>query len=364
MVNFSARAATEYGSGLSRKGFLRAAGLSLLAAAGPGALTACGGGGGSATSGPFTYVGFLPLETLSFVPEMMALAGGYCEDEGLKNAKMETARGTSQALQSVLGGVAPVTRIATIDLVTARTRQMQPLVNIGMVTREPSTRLNFSLERPIEGPEDLEGKTIGIPSEGGSAENNLLLMLDNAGIGEADVKRQVVAQTPASWEMVRRGRLDGYLSGIDMSLILQKQNDDAGSLSPGDIAPVKSDTQVYVTTESVIKERPDDLRAYLAALTAGMQSILDDDEDHSATLETLRADYSFDTLDDNEIAAEGIAAQAELWTDGGENTDLLHTDSDLWSAGVTELQEMGIVTGVDGNPADWMTNEFLPKKQS
>ncbi|MFC7404760.1 ABC transporter substrate-binding protein [Georgenia alba] len=342
---------------LTRAGFLRASGLTLL---GGGALAACaddgaGGGQGGATE-DFTFVSFLPMDTLTFAPEMVGIAGGHFAAEGLQTT-VQVARGTPQALQSVLGGVAPLSRCATIDLATARTEQDQPLVNVGTIIRQPMLRLNYSLDRPIETAEDMVGLTIGIPSEGGTSEKSLLLMLMNGGVDPEQVTRQVVAQTPASWEMVRRGQLDGYISSTDMSLLVQAQHEDAAALNPGDVAPMPSDTQFYVTTEEALESHAEPIRAYLAAVRSACGSVLED-EGFTQTVATLREEYTFATLDDDAVARDGLAVQADGWTDGGAAPELLVTDMDLWLEGLEELERVGFVSGVE-DAESWATNELL-----
>ena len=83
-------------------------------------VTACGGGGGgdsaadaagSSGSGELqdvTFLNILPLETLSFAPELVADACGYFADHGLK-VTFQTTQGSAQAIQTVIAGSALIT---------------------------------------------------------------------------------------------------------------------------------------------------------------------------------------------------------------------------------------------------------------
>lgn len=349
--------ARSLSSGVARRKVLKGAGLGLVAAAaGPGLLSACGQGEGSAELGDLTYISFLPFETLSFTPEMMSVAGGHAAEHEL-DVDVEVARGTSPSLQAMISGAGLVARCATIDLALARTTQDQRLVNIGTIVRGPGQWLNFSSQDPVNSAEDLVDRTIGIPSEGGSTENNLLLMLQNAGVDPDDVERQVVTDNPASWEMIQRGELVGYLSSIDQSLILQNQQEEADAAILGELARVAADTQFFVTTEEHLENHEEQIRAFLAGVRDGMESVLEDGEEKSQTIETMRDEYSFATLDDDDIVAEGINIQADLWLEG-DASEVLHTDPDEWIQGIEELEEGGFISGAE-DPESWMTNDLL-----
>lgn len=343
----------ESGQGISRRSLFRGAGLGLLAAAGAKTLTACGNGGGDLST--VTYVSFLPFETLSYAPEMMAVAGGYAEEEGIE-IEVEEARGTAPSLQAVISGAGLIGRCNTIDLANVRL-EGQSLIAIGTLMRGAGQWLNYSQDNPVNGPEDLIGQTVGIPSEGGSTENNLMLMLHNAGIDPDQVERQVVTDGPGTWEMIQRGQLIGYLSSIDQSLILQSQQEDAGVAVPDDLSPVLSDVQYLVTTEEHIDNHGDEIRAYLAAVKAGMDSVVADSDDLSETIEALRSEYSFATLDDDEVAVEGLNIMRDLWTTDG--AEALINDEENFLQGIQELEESGFVEGAE-NPDEWITNELLP----
>lgn len=344
-------------SELSRRSLFRGVGLGVIAAAGAKSLVACGGngaGGGDTDLGEVTYVSFLPFETLSYAAEMMAIAGGYTAEHGI-DLQVEEARGTAPSLQAVISGVGLIARCNTIDLAVAR-QEGQPLINIGTLSRGPAQRINFSRENPITSVEDMAGKTIGIPSEGGSTENNLRLTLESGGIDSDSVNLQVVTDTPASWEMIQRGQIDGYLASLDQSLLLVDMEEEADAVVLGDLAPMVSDRQYFVTTEAHIENSEDQVRAYLASLGDAIQAVADD-EDRSETIATLREDYSFASLDNDNVAPEAL----DFWVQNfltDEEPEPLHTDPDTWAKGLEELASAGIIDEIE-DPDSWFTNELL-----
>ncbi|MET1033872.1 MAG: ABC transporter substrate-binding protein [Arthrobacter sp.] len=348
---------TLSGSRVNRRGFIGGA-LGLAALSATGALSACGSGA-SATSAAggslkeFTYLSYLPMETLSVAPELLADAGGYFEKQGLK-VTFQTTKGSPQALQTLISGVAPLTRVGAIDLITAAV-DGQPLVNVGSIVRGSSIRTLYSMDTPLAKPEDFLGKTIGVPSEGGTSDKSLSLMLHKAGFDPNDVKRQVVGLGPGTFELVKRGDISGYMVSIDQSIIVSQQfAGEAGVFDAGD--GVRADSQIYTATTDGLEQHGEDITKYLAAIREATQAIVDD-ESLDGVIETLRSKYSFASLDSDEVAWESLTQSRALWTAKG-TQPLLTTVPEYWTEGYDELVDAGMVeAGAD--PAQWMDNGYL-----
>jgi NitT/TauT family transport system substrate-binding protein len=283
-------------------------------------------------------------------PDMVALAGGYFEDEGL-NVELQPVKGSPVAMQGVLGGVAPLTRVGGIDLMTAAA-QGQELVNVGTIVNGPSLRIVSSDADPLSAPDDFENKVVGVPSEGGTSDKSLTLMLDNAGVDPTAVGRQVVGLTPGTFALVQQGQLGGYMVSIDTSEIVAQQNDDAVIYDMGEAS--KADTQVYTTTPAALEEHGEQIGKYLAAVQKAVQFMLDDTTNEK-TIELLREHYSFATLDDDEVANAALDAAKKLWAN---DAGLLVTDTDRWAAGYEELVGSGLADS-GGDPAAWVDNSYV-----
>lgn len=345
-------------SSMNRRSFLTRSALAGAAvAASPVLITACGNspvtGGGD--GGTVTFLSYLPLETLSMSPELLAVTGGHFEKQGL-NVTLQPVKGSPQAMQTLLSGTGPITRLGQIDVMTAMTEDPQPMVTIGTLVRSPSIRYMYSKKNPLEKPEDFVGKTIGVPSEGGSSSKVVDLVMASAGLEPSQAKRQVVGLTPGTFTLVQQGRIAGYAVSIDTANTVLAQHDDAGVFDPGTV--VSSDTQVYVSTEEVVRNQPEMLRKFLAGIRDSVKAMVNDAPSFSKTLETLRSEYSFAALDDDAIARKSMAENIKLWTGGDPDKPLLVTDKAAWEAGYRELVDAGLVkAGADA--ASWVDNSLL-----
>jgi len=347
-------------SQVNRRGFLAGA-LGLTALGMTGALSSCASnapaassGGGSTATNPFTYLSYLPMETLSVAPELLADAGGHFENHGLK-VTFQSTKGSPQAIQTLVAGAGPLTRVGAIDLMTAAA-DGQPLVNVGSIVRGSSIRILNHADNPLQKPEDFLGKTIGVPSEGGTSDKSLSLMLHKAGLNPDDVARQVVGLGPGTFELVRRGDIAGYMVSIDQSIVTQRQFDgEAQAFDAGDA--VRADSQIYTATTSSLEEHGEDIKAYMAAIHDAVQEIVDD-ESLESVIETMRSKYSFGSLDDDEVAKESLRQSRQLWTAKG-TQPLLTSDEKYWAEGYSELVDAGMIQG-GADPQQWLDNSYLP----
>lgn len=347
-------------STLSRRTFLAA--TVAAAAVGPTLITACGAGAaGSGGSGEkVTFLSYLPLETLSLAPELLAVAGGHFENNGL-NVTLQPVKGSPQAMQTLLAGSGPITRVGQIDVMTAVAKTKQPLINIGTLTRGSSVRFVYSKNNvDLSDPESMIGKTMGVPSEGGTSDKVVSLVLANAGLDPKKVTRQVVGLTPGTFNLVQQGRLAGYVVSIDTANVVLSQHDDAGVFDPGTI--VKSDSQVYVSTKDGLTKNKTILRGFMAGIQDALTAIVED-KSFDKTLETLRGKYSFGSLDDDEVARASLTEMRKLWTGDDPAKPLLVTDEAAWVAGYDELTAADVAAS-GGDAKTWFDNSLLPKAEA
>jgi NitT/TauT family transport system substrate-binding protein len=345
-------------STLSRRSFLaRSAAMVAGAAVGPTLITACGADAAGGDGEKVTFLSYLPLETLSLTPELLAVAGGHFEKHGLA-VTLQPVKGSPQAMQTLLAGSGPITRIGQIDVMSAVAERQQPLVNIGTLTRGSSVRFVYSKNNvDLSDPKAMIGKTMGVPSEGGTSDKVVSLVLANAGLDPKEVTRQVVGLTPGTFNLVQQGRLAGYVVSIDTAHVVQSQHDDAGVFDPGTV--VKSDSQVYVSTKDGLTANKEILQGFMAGIRDALTAIVED-ESFDKTLETLRGQYSFASLDNDEVAKASLTDMRRLWTGGDPAKPLLVTDEAMWVAGYDELTSAGI-TPSGGDAKSWYDNNLLPK---
>jgi NitT/TauT family transport system substrate-binding protein len=332
-----------------------------LAIAGCSAPTEEPGGEAPADLTDIVVVSFLPLQSFTFTPEMYAYSSGIFEEHGL-DVQLQPVQGTAAAIQTLLGGATPITRVSSVDVMPGM-ESGQPIVAIGTQAYRSNLRIISTSENPIESAEDMEGATIGMGSIGGTSEKMLNFALDEAGVPRDSVTRQAVPVTAATYELVKQGQLDGYIVSLDTSIGIVNQNDDAVSSPAGLVdAPER---QVWITTQANLDDenRTAQIEAFLAAIKEATQEIIDDSaNDFENVLATLRdsGHWEFAALEDDAIAIEALTTYTtETWIDSTGAVGLLENDDEYWTTIYDSYVEGGLLKG-GGDPSAWITSDLLP----
>lgn len=300
------------------------------------------------------FLSYLPFDTLSLAPEMLAYAAGYFEDEGL-DVQLQPVIGSPAAIQGLIGGLAPITRVGGIDVLTTAA-QSQSLISVATLERGGGFRMVSSADNPFEDIKDLPGATIGVGSIGGTSEKTIKLALAAAGLDPSSVNLQVVGLTAATFSLVQQGLIDAYLLGTDTALIVGAQNEDA-VVSPPEMLTAPTDVQVYASTAKGIEAHSDQIERFLRAIKRAVEFI-EEDEELDESLEIIDAEFDFAALEDKEVAKEALDAYRQIWLGDGEH-DLLENDLDRWEKAYGALVDGGLAPA-GGEPLTWVTNDFVP----
>jgi NitT/TauT family transport system substrate-binding protein len=334
----------------------------LAVAAGTPLLSACGSdddGRGASGGGvrELTFLSVIPLPNIANSPELVADASGLFEKHGVK-VRFQNTQGSPPAIQTVIAGGALLTKIGDIETITAIAEKNAPLVNVGGVEKEGLLRFLSSKRKPLLKPADFRGVMMGLPSSGGTSEKTLDVVLASAGIRKEEVKRQVVGLAPGVFELVKSGRIDGYVVSLDTSLTVLKAEPDAVSFAPGSV--ISAGTQVYATSteQSMDDGKKQQIRGYLQAIADAIRFIIDDEAGGFTKTMDLMKRYDVPSLKDPDIAAAALREFVKSWTADGRDK-VVRTNPQTWQATYDELVGSGLVAG-GKDPSRWMTTTFAP----
>jgi ABC-type nitrate/sulfonate/bicarbonate transport system substrate-binding protein len=346
--------------GLSRRAFLGRTAAAVAATSGAGALlAACGdddddGGGGSGGTEEVVFLNIVPINS-SFAAELIADQNAYFEEEGLE-VKMQATRGSAPAIQSVLAGSALITRAGAIETVTAASTQGAPLMNVAMLEHKSPLWFVSTKENPLDEPQDWEGKTMGLPSEGGTSEQTLDVMLKKEGVDADSVERQVVGLSPGTFELVKQGRIDGYTVGSVDGVIFKQQIPEANLLDPSQYV---TEGQCYLVSKRTLAEKEDQVLAYLTAIRRSIEEILDDAPEFTKTIRALRKTQDLPELETDRLAKAVLKVHTDSWLlEGQEN--LMKTVPETWQKVYDQLVEIDVAEP-DQDPTQWFTNDLIEK---
>ena len=308
----------------------------LLAACGDDSDDAAGGGsastseesagGGGDGGGEVQVVNILPPQ-LGYSAEYIADIDGYFEKEGL-SVKVNTARGSAPAIQAVLSGTALLSWVGWLESVIAIANRGAPIQAVSFTGRRSTLKLVSDKGNPMNTPQDLVGERIGIPSEGGTSETTLDLMIANEGIDPEEVQRQVTGFTPGTFELIKQKRIAGFIIGGSQEQQFKETQPSSVFL---ETAKYVQDGLCYITSPDGVKNNKAQIEAYMRALKGAMEQIVDDGPEFTDTLKKLRAKYDFPELKSDTVAKYYLKYNTDNWMlDGREQ--LLKVDKEKWQA--------------------------------
>jgi ABC-type nitrate/sulfonate/bicarbonate transport system substrate-binding protein len=266
---------------------------------------------------PFGYI-------IGFSEALYADSAGIFKKHGL-DVTVEGGRGSSMAVQQVTAGNALVSRTGGTDLIKAYARDPS-IVAVGEIYQRDIFYVISSKDAPIEKPEDMAGKTIGIVSAAGATENLLDMMLTAKDIAKDEVKREVVGNAPAAFQLIKQGRISAFIATNDTAYQLQSTNEAVTAWSTDEVA--RCPGQVYMTSKAQLAEKKDVIAKFLAAVyeSAGeignatdVSPMLASMNDKFQLAEAAREDkglavlqYAAQNL--KRAHAEKLKSNAEAWT--------------------------------------------------
>jgi NitT/TauT family transport system substrate-binding protein len=250
-----------------------------------------------------TVLNILPPQ-LGFAAEYVADLNGYFKAKGL-DVSTQTTRGSAPAIQALIQGQGMLTSIGSMEMCLHNANEGTPLVSIAVREHRAPVALVSSKSNPIVKPQDLAGKKIGIPSAGGTSELTLNTILKKFNIPISSVPRQVTGFQPGTFDLIKAGRIDGFIIGATQMGQFQQLIPESVFLQFGKYV---LDAYGYISTVPLIQQNRLTMRSYLEAVRQAMFWIMDDKtkNNYANTLKLLRAHYDFQELQDDKVATSWL----------------------------------------------------------
>lgn len=333
------------GSPFSRRRFLHTgvAGGAVLLGGGATLLSACGGDDDDDTSSSGGGEGFGEIsvqlswiKNIEFAGAYVADSEGYYEDEGF--SKVTLIDGPGDAIAPLVQGNVLVSYGGSETVANAVLNDDAPLKVIGANFQKNPFCILYLAEDPLETPEAMKGKTIGVQTANEQIWQALLRANDlEEGDGPDKVKKVPVDFEPTPLE---NGEVDGFFSFItNEPNILRVKGLDVGTLNLQDTG-ITLYQQVYTVTEESFETRKDELVAYMRAESKGwQQAIADHDLAIRLTLETYGKDLELNPESQQlEIESQTELQQSDTTAEKG----LFYMGDEDLEANIRVLGELGL----------------------
>lgn len=210
------------------------------------------------------------VANVQFTPYYMAL-----EREYFKEAAFDVSfdyRWETDGIQLVAAGEIPFA-IASGDQVIQARSQGLPVVAVAAWYQRFPVAIIALEDTPLHSPEDLRGLSLGIPETFGASYIGLRALLKAGGLTEADIDLQAIGYTQLA--ALTAGTVNGVVVYANNEpVVLAQQGIPYNSLYVADYAHIVS--AVLVSNDTMVKEQPKVVQAFVDAFLKGLQDVLDD----------------------------------------------------------------------------------------
>jgi NitT/TauT family transport system substrate-binding protein len=233
-----------------------------------------------------TYLLPAPPSLPAFAPWVLAKHLGYYSEAGY-DVEFVVARGGVDVAKQIGVGNAPIGGAIGDTPIIVRGNGV-PVKAVGLMGGGALTVVVGRKDRGIEKLEDLRGKKISVLAFQDTTYYALLGALASKGITKNDVNAQAVGPASVA-SLVVAGTVDACACTPDWEINVKDGVKDVVSLPTKDY--FQSMSQAILTSDKMIAERPDMVRAIVKATLRGMKFVMDDP--NKAALAYVEASPSF-----------------------------------------------------------------------
>lgn len=325
--------------GISRRSVLSwAAAIGLAVPAGSLLLSACGDsddakGGPKLTERLYqTAFGY----NVGNAPEMVAREAGFFKDLGL-DGKVISSTGTPQAMSGLIAGSTQYSRFMSISAMITIANEDAPFVAFGTPVQRSSFEMQSMGEKPIKDIRELEGKSVGVVSAGGTTDQLIDLMAVQAGMDPKSINRKVTGLGTAAYQFAAKGDVVAWTGSAAEREALEAAGSTVHSWNFDDVAPVPGDS--YITTRDEIEKNRDTVAKVLAGFYQGLAFVCDTSNDKQ-TIEWIRK-YNREITPD--AAQQQLDLVRPLYLAKGEE-QLMVMDPESWATMQESLLKAKLIT--------------------
>ncbi|GAB4463517.1 MAG: ABC transporter substrate-binding protein [Anaerolineales bacterium] len=289
-------------------------------------------------------MGYIP--NIQYAPFYVAVEKGYFKDAGFEiefDYSFET-----KGVELVAAGELPFAVVSGEQVLLARAQGL-PVTYVAAWYQQYPVSVVAKSEAGVIVPQDLKGKKIGLPGLFGANYIGLRALLNAGKLTEADVTLDAIGFNQV--ETMAAGTQDivvGYSANEPIQL--RARGIAVTEIRVADYAQLAANG--LLTSEKMIAENPETVRAFVGAFLKGLQYTLD----HPDEAFTLSAAYIPNFADlDAEVQKQVLATSLEQW----QAERLGYSDPQAWANMQSVLLDMGLLTQeLDLSKA--FTNEFVP----
>jgi NitT/TauT family transport system substrate-binding protein len=310
-------------------------------------LSACAAGPQQESATVRLPVGFIP--NIQFAPLYVAIENGYYAEEGLQ-VEMDYNMETDSV--ALLGAGELEFAIVSGEQVLLGRAQGLPVVYVMAWYHDYPVGVTALKSANINQPQDLAGKRVGIPGLYGASYIGFKALLNAGGMQDSDVSLDAIGFTQV--EALVNDVVDAVVVYVSNEPVkLEREGYAVTTLAVSDYTALVANG--LVTSEQVIKDNPDRVRAMVRATLKGIQFSIENPDEAFAISEKYIDNLAALATEEKDVQRQVLAASIPLW----QTTMMGYSDPEAWENMQDLLLQMELLPGPqDLNSA--YSNAFLP----
>ena len=286
-------------------------------------------------------MGFIP--NVQFAPFYVAVDRGYFADEGLQ---IEFDYGFDTDLLKLVGTGEMQFVVGSGDQVILARGQGLPVVYVmNWYRRFP---VAVAALKPLNGPRDLIGKTVGIPALQGASYIGWQALINAVGVNPADVNLLTIGYTQV--ESLVTGQVDAaVVYAMNEPVQLRQAGYEPTVIPVADYTDFVSNG--LITNEETIAQEPELVRRIVRATLHGLRDTLNDPEGAFAIVRR-----HVQEIDDESAPLQRAVLEEAL--DFWRAQDLGHSDPAAWQASQAFMRQVGLIDA-EIDVSTMFTNDFI-----
>ena len=288
-------------------------------------------------------MGFIP--NVQFAPFYVAANKGYFAEE---NLEIEFDYGMETDLLNLVGTDALQFAVASGDQVILARGQGLPVVYVMTYFQRFPVAVVSLEDVPMEEPQDLVGRSVGIPGLWGASYIGWLALLDAAGIDEQDVKLESIGYTQVA--SLTEGQVDAaVVYAANEPVQLRQAGYDLNIIYVADYTNLVSNG--IITNEKTIEERPELVGALVRAVLRGLRYTID----HPEEAFEICLEYVPEAGGENRDTQLAVLKESiKFW----QSDELGHSDPAAWETSQDFMFQIGLAE-TETAPDKMYTNDFI-----
>ncbi len=292
------------------------------------------------------YMGYRP--DIQFTPFYVGIEKGFFTEHGLDVTTHHEASESTMA-RLVATGEVKFAVLSGEQVLLGRAEDL-PIVYVYEWFQQFPVGVATKQESGISAPADLAGRSVGVPVLSGASYIGLEALLATAGLSDSDISLEATGFTQV--ETLMTDRVDAVvIYTTNEPAQLEAQNVPVNLIRVSDYADLVSNG--LVTSEAMIEEEPETVKAMAAAFSEALQYTID----HPDEAFEIAAKY-VEGLSDPDVAPTQKAVLANslpFW----QADQLGYSDRGSWEEMQNLLIEMGLLDAPQ-NVDEAFSDDFLP----